>query len=47
MKSGFAPGHKDDIALTRIGIIVFKEKELVDTIILQGRDFDNVADRAG
>lgn len=44
VKGRFAPGHENDIALASIGIVVFEEEELVDTIILQGRDFDNGAD---
>ena len=29
-----APGDEDDILLARVGIVVFKKEELVDSIIL-------------
>lgn len=47
MTCAFAPSYEDDVALTRVGIVVFQEKELVDTIFLKGRYFDDGADRAG
>ena len=47
MEGALAPRHEDDIALARIGVIVLEKEELVDAVLLQGRDLDDVADRAG
>lgn len=34
VKGAFTPGHENDIALARVGIIVFQKEELVDAVIL-------------
>ncbi|KAK5624599.1 hypothetical protein RRF57_000314 [Xylaria bambusicola] len=39
--------HKNRIALASIGIVVFQKKELINAVIVQGRDFDDDANRTG
>lgn len=39
--------HEDNIALACIGILLFKEEELIDAILVQGGHLDNDTNRAG
>lgn len=41
----FAMDKVDDISLRRIGVAVFKDEDFVDSIFLQGREFDNEPNR--
>ena len=45
MAGAFAPRHEHYIVLAGIGIIVFQEEELVNTVILKCRDLDYESDR--
>lgn len=46
--SGTLPaGDEDDIALSGPDIVALEEEELVDAVVLEGRDLDDSADRAG
>jgi hypothetical protein len=35
MSGAFTPGHKHDVALARVGIVVLQKEELINTIFLQ------------
>lgn len=47
MTRAFAASYEDDISLTSVGVLVLKEKELVDAVFLKRRDLHNSADGAG
>lgn len=36
-----APSDEDDISLARVCVVVFKEEEIVDTVIAQSRGLDH------
>lgn len=44
MAPAFASGHKDDVALARIHIIVLQDEELIDAVFLESCDPDDCAD---
>lgn len=43
----FAPRDENDISLAGAGVFTFQEEEFVDAVVLQGRDLDDEANRAG
>ena len=46
MAAAFASGNEDNIALAGVDIIVLKDKELVNAILLKHGDFDYNSDWA-
>jgi hypothetical protein len=46
MAAALAAGDENDIALARVGIIVFQDEKLVDAILLEGGNLDYYADGA-
>lgn len=46
MTATFAARNKDDIALAGVRVLVFQEKELVNSVVLQCRYLHNKTDRS-
>lgn len=46
MPAALASGHKDDIALARVHIIILQDEEFVDPVLLERGDLDDCADGA-
>lgn len=47
MPGTLAAGDEDDIALRGADIVALEEEELVDAVVLKGRDLDDGADGPG
>lgn len=47
MPGTLSTGNEDNIALRCSNVVALQEKELIDTVILKGRDLDNGSDWAG
>lgn len=46
MAAAFASGNEDDIALAGVDIVVLKDEELINAILLKHGDFDYNSDWA-